>query len=96
MGLQRLQCLQRANPYFLFLTTRGSFEGSDIQAKQVSLFPVLPSISWNSRLTQPTMKSLFSLNPMIWRYRWRLLLGVAFIVLINVFAVWAPSMIGKA
>ena len=41
------------------------------------------------------MKSLFSLNPMIWRYRWRLLLGVAFIVLTNVFAVWAPSMIGE-
>jgi ATP-binding cassette subfamily B protein len=41
------------------------------------------------------MKSLFSLNPMIWRYRWRLLLGLVFIVLTNVFAVWAPSMIGE-
>ena len=41
------------------------------------------------------MKSLFSLNPMIWRYRWRLLLGIVFIVLTNVFAVWAPSMIGE-
>ena len=41
------------------------------------------------------MKSLFSLNPMIWRYRWRLLLGAMFIVLTNVFAVWAPSMIGE-
>ena len=41
------------------------------------------------------MKSLFSLNPMIWRYRWRLLLGMVFIALTNVFAVWAPSMIGE-
>ena len=41
------------------------------------------------------MKSLFSLNSMIWRYRWRLLLGIVFIVLTNVFAVWAPSMIGE-
>ena len=41
------------------------------------------------------MKSLFSLNPMIWRYRWRLLLGIVFIMLTNVFAVWAPSMIGE-
>lgn len=41
------------------------------------------------------MKCLFSLNPMIWRYRWRLLLGIVFIMLTNVFAVWAPSMIGE-
>ena len=41
------------------------------------------------------MKSLFSLNPMIWRYRGRLLLGIVFIMLTNVFAVWAPSMIGE-
>ena len=41
------------------------------------------------------MKYLFSLNPMIWRYRWRLLLGIVFIALTNVFAVWAPSMIGE-
>ncbi|MEC8662280.1 MAG: ABC transporter ATP-binding protein [Bacteroidota bacterium] len=32
---------------------------------------------------------------MIWRYRWRLLLGIVFIMLTNVFAVWAPSMIGE-
>ena len=39
----------RANPYFLFFDNEGDLlEGSlDIQAKQVSLFPVLPSISWN-------------------------------------------------
>lgn len=41
------------------------------------------------------MKSLFALNPMIWKYRGRLFLGVVFIVLTNVFAVWAPSMIGE-
>ncbi|MEC8401029.1 MAG: ABC transporter ATP-binding protein [Bacteroidota bacterium] len=41
------------------------------------------------------MKSLLSLNPMIWHYRGRLLLGVVFIVLTNIFAVWAPSMIGE-
>ena len=32
---------------------------------------------------------------MIWNYRERLFLGVVFIVLTNVFAVWAPSMIGE-
>ena len=39
----------RANPYFLFFDNEGDLlEGSlDIQAKQVSLFPILPSISWN-------------------------------------------------
>ena len=41
------------------------------------------------------MKSLLALNPMIWNYRERLFLGVVFIVLTNVFAVWAPSMIGE-
>ncbi|MGB1384753.1 MAG: ABC transporter ATP-binding protein [Flavobacteriales bacterium] len=41
------------------------------------------------------MKSLLALNPMIWKYRGRLFLGVVFIVLTNVFAVWAPSMIGE-
>ena len=39
----------RANPYFLFFDNDGDLlEGSlDIQAKQVSLFPILPSVSWN-------------------------------------------------
>jgi ATP-binding cassette subfamily B multidrug efflux pump len=41
------------------------------------------------------MKSLLALNPLIWKYRGRLFLGVVFIVLTNVFAVWAPSMIGE-
>ena len=35
--------------YFLFFDNEGDlFEGTlEIQAKQVSLFPILPSISWN-------------------------------------------------
>ena len=39
----------RANPYFLFFDNEGDLlEGTlDIQAKQVSLFPILPSVSWN-------------------------------------------------
>ena len=41
------------------------------------------------------MKSLLALNPLIWKYRGRLLLGILFVVLTNVFAVWAPSMIGE-
>ena len=41
------------------------------------------------------MKSLLALNPLIWNYRGRLFLGVVFIMLTNVFAVWAPSMIGE-
>ena len=41
------------------------------------------------------MKSLFALNPMIWNHRGRLFLGIVFIAFTNVFAVWAPSMIGE-
>ena len=39
----------RANPYFLFFDNEGELlEGNlEIQAKQVSLFPILPSVSWN-------------------------------------------------
>ena len=39
----------RANPYFLFFDNEGDLlEGTlEIQAKQVSLFPILPSVSWN-------------------------------------------------
>ena len=39
----------RANPYFLFFDNEGDLlEGTlQIQAKQVSLFPILPSVSWN-------------------------------------------------
>lgn len=39
----------RANPYFIYFDQSGSpYDGTlKIQAKQVSLFPVLPSITWN-------------------------------------------------
>ena len=39
----------RANPYFLFFDNEGELlEGNlEIQAKQVSLFPILPAVSWN-------------------------------------------------
>ena len=41
------------------------------------------------------MKALLALNPMIWKYRGRLFLGLVFVVFTNMFAVWAPSMIGE-
>ena len=41
------------------------------------------------------MKALIALNPMIWKYRRRLFLGMVFVVFTNIFAVWAPSMIGE-
>lgn len=39
----------RHNPYFIYYETQGSLiEGNlEITAKQVSLFPILPSITWN-------------------------------------------------
>lgn len=39
----------RANPYFLYINQEGSFSQGNlnISAKQVSLFPVLPSVTWN-------------------------------------------------
>ncbi len=39
----------RHNPYFIYFDTKGSILKGDftVQAKQVSLFPVLPSITWN-------------------------------------------------
>jgi hypothetical protein len=41
----------RLNPYFIYYAQTGSaYDGSlKIQAKQVSLFPVLPSVTWNFR-----------------------------------------------
>ncbi|HVF96623.1 MAG TPA: TonB-dependent receptor, partial [Flavisolibacter sp.] len=41
----------RANPYFVYFAQEGSpYNGSlKVQAKQVSLFPVLPSVTWNFR-----------------------------------------------
>lgn len=39
----------RANPYFIYFDTEGSLADGDLRAvaKQVSLFSVLPSITWN-------------------------------------------------
>ncbi len=39
----------RYNPYFIYLTREGDFTGGTLKvgAKQVSLFPLLPSITWN-------------------------------------------------
>lgn len=39
----------RYNPYFIYINIQGSVYSNTltIQAKQVSLFPVLPSVSWN-------------------------------------------------
>ncbi len=39
----------RANPYFIYFDAEGDFQQGDFQpvAKQVSLFPILPSVTWN-------------------------------------------------
>ncbi len=39
----------RYNPYFIYLTRKGDFTNGTLAvgAKQVSLFPILPSITWN-------------------------------------------------
>lgn len=39
----------RANPYFLYVDNTGAFLKNDfkIKIKQISLFPVLPSVTWN-------------------------------------------------
>jgi hypothetical protein len=39
----------RLNPYFIYFDQNGSaLDGSlRIDAKQVSLFPILPSVTWN-------------------------------------------------
>lgn len=42
-------CYSRLNPYFIYINQEGSpYDGSlTIKAKKVSLFPILPSITWN-------------------------------------------------
>ena len=39
----------RYNPYFIYFTRKGNFiDGTlEVGAKQVSLFPILPSVTWN-------------------------------------------------
>jgi hypothetical protein len=40
------------NPYFIYYSQSGSpYDGSlKIDARQVSLFPILPSVTWNFKL----------------------------------------------
>jgi ATP-binding cassette subfamily B multidrug efflux pump len=42
------------------------------------------------------MKHLAYLNKFFWKYRWRLLLGVVFVGLANLFRVWQPQVIRNA
>jgi ATP-binding cassette, subfamily B, multidrug efflux pump len=42
------------------------------------------------------MKHLSYLSKFFWKYRWRILLGVIFVLLKNYFAVWQPRVIGDA
>ena len=39
----------RANPFFLFVDNDGDFLDGDFKltVKQVSLFPIIPSVTWN-------------------------------------------------
>ncbi len=39
----------RLNPYFIYFRTEGSFVNGDfrLRARQVSLFPIIPSVTWN-------------------------------------------------
>jgi hypothetical protein len=39
----------RYNPYFIYITRKGDFTNGTLEvgAKQVSLFPILPSFTWN-------------------------------------------------
>jgi outer membrane receptor protein involved in Fe transport len=42
----------RLNPYFIYYDQEGSATGGDLKvsAKQVSLFPLIPSVTWNIRM----------------------------------------------
>lgn len=42
------------------------------------------------------MKELKSLNKFLFKYKWRLLLGVIFIIISNIFAILPPILIGKS
>ncbi len=39
----------RLNPYFIYFDQEGSLANGDIkvEARQVSLFPILPAVTWN-------------------------------------------------
>ncbi|MBK7620403.1 MAG: hypothetical protein IPJ10_13900 [Flavobacteriales bacterium] len=42
------------------------------------------------------MRPLLKLNPYLAKYRWHLMLGTVFIVLSNLFAVYAPQVVREA
>lgn len=37
------------NPYFIYFSNEGDLQNGslDLQANQVSLFPIIPSVTWN-------------------------------------------------
>ena len=39
----------RMNPYFIYFSNEGDLSSGtlDLQANQVSLFPIIPSVTWN-------------------------------------------------
>jgi len=39
----------RLNPYFIYFDQVGSIDNGDlkVEAKQVSLFPIIPAVTWN-------------------------------------------------
>jgi hypothetical protein len=41
----------RLNPYFIYFDQEGSpYDGSlKVEARQVSLFPIIPAVTWNFR-----------------------------------------------
>jgi hypothetical protein len=42
----------RLNPYFIYYDQEGSLQSNNLRitAKQVSLFPIIPSVTWNYKL----------------------------------------------
>ncbi|HNC39987.1 MAG TPA: hypothetical protein PK492_11500, partial [Chitinophagaceae bacterium] len=42
----------RLNPYFIYFDQNGSAQNGDlkVEARQVSLFPILPAVTWNFKL----------------------------------------------
>ena len=37
----------RYNPYIIYFDTKSENGTIEIQAKQISLFPIIPSVTWN-------------------------------------------------
>lgn len=55
---------------------------------------MLDNVFWP--LSPFLMKHLSYLKKFFWKYRWRVLLGILFVLLKNYFAVWQPQVIGDA